>query len=236
LTVYKGGNLEALSVIPLGSGLITKDIMSLHIIEAEAERIKCAYGNALPEKDLESRIQISSADGVGLRDISLADLNNIVEARIREILENVYARLEETGMKEELGAGVVITGGGSALKNLTEAIRERLKVDVRCSAARKGIINSGDINPGNPEYAVAIGLLAQGTENCAIPAPEEPLPQAGLFNDFDEVSSRPVTKEPPRSKPQKQKTPKPQKQGLGLFDRLKKGMDNMANGLFDNEE
>lgn len=231
LTVYKGGNLQALSVIPLGSNLITKDIMSLHIVETEAERIKRAYGSAVMEKDNETSIQVSSADGVGLREILLADLNNIVEARIREILENVFARLEETGLKGELGAGVVITGGGSALKDLADAIRERLKVDVRSSAVRKGIVSSGDINPGNPEFAVAIGLLMQGTENCAAPAPAEPESQTELFDIPVENIKRPSSQEPQKPKPQKVR-----KEGTGLFGRIKKGMDDMAKGLFDNED
>lgn len=233
LTIHKGGNLVSLSVIPLGSNLLTKDIMSLHIVESEAERIKHAYGSAVMDKDNETSIQVTSADGVGLKEIQLADLNNIVESRIKEILENVYARLDAAGVKSELGAGIVVTGGGSALKDLPDAIREQLKVDVRCSAVRKGIVTSGDINAGNPEYAVSIGLLMQGTVNCALPVPvkEEPEKQVELFEGHKEVE--PIT---PAPEPQKQKAPKPKKEGTSLFGRLKKGMDDMAKGLFDNEE
>ena len=63
-------------------------------------------------------IQVSLADGMGLREIKLAELNGVIEARMDEILENVYARLEATGLMSVLGAGIVITGGGAALKNL----------------------------------------------------------------------------------------------------------------------
>lgn len=233
LTVYKGGNLESLSVIPLGSSLITKDIMSLHIVEAEAERIKRAYGSAMIEKDNETHIQVNSADGVGIREISLADLNNIVEARTREILENVYARLEESEVKDDLGAGVIITGGGSALKNLTEVIRERLKVNVRSAAARKGIVSSGDINPADLQYTVGIGLLMQGTENCMQPIPEEQRPQFGLF----EEEVLPVEPAEPKAKqPEEPKKPKAQKQKKGgLFGGWKEKVDNMTKGLFDED-
>ncbi len=82
-----------LSVIPFGGHLITRDITSLHLVEAEAERVKLTYGSALMEKDNDLSIQVSSADGMGLREIKLADLNNVIEARMKEILENVYARL-----------------------------------------------------------------------------------------------------------------------------------------------
>ncbi|MDD4515349.1 cell division protein FtsA [Massilibacteroides sp.] len=228
LTIYKGGKLEALSVIPLGSHLITKDIMNLRIVETEAERLKCAYGSAIMDKDDDSAIQVSSADGVGLREIPLSDFNNIIEARIGEILENVYARLEETGLKNELGAGVIITGGGATLKNLTEVIRERLKVGVRCSSVRKGIVSSGDIDPVNSEYAVAIGLLMQGTENCAIPQEKSTDPQPTLFGHLEEEE---VPK--PTAEPKKPKSPK-EKKG-GLFSGWRTKVDNMTKDLFDGE-
>lgn len=230
LNIYKGGKLDSLFVIPLGSNLITKDIMSLHIVEAEAERIKQAYGSAIADRDNESSVQVSSADGAGMRDIPLVDLNEVVEARTREILENVYARLDESGLKSELGGGVIITGGGAALKNLTETIREQLQVNVRYSAARKGIIGSGDISSDNVEYAVAIGLLMQGTENCALPLPVQPEPQPKLFDTPEE----PITKQP-TPEPRKQKPPKEKQKGGGLFDGWKKKVDNMTKGLFDDE-
>ena len=87
-------------------------------------------------------IQVSLADGMGLREIKLAELNGVIEARMDEILENVYARLEATGLMSVLGAGIVITGGGAALKNLPAVMSERLKMEVRYSAVRKGIVAS----------------------------------------------------------------------------------------------
>ncbi|MDD2435996.1 MAG: cell division protein FtsA [Massilibacteroides sp.] len=229
LSIYKEGYLKILSVLPLGSHLITKDIMSLHIVEAEAERIKRAYGSAIIEKE-DMPIQVNSADNVGLREISLIDLNSIVEARSREILENIYARLNECASKEELGAGIVITGGGSALKKLPEAISTKLKIDVRCSSVRKGIVSSGEIHPGNPEYAVAIGLLIQGAENCATPVVEKPEPE------FVQVDTKKEEKKSPTEEISKQKQVKEKKGGTGLINRIKKGMDDMAKGLFDNED
>ncbi|MCD8194571.1 MAG: cell division protein FtsA [Tannerellaceae bacterium] len=229
LTVYKAGKLVCLSVIPFGSNLITRDITSLHLVEAEAERVKKAYGSALMEKDSEQTIQVSSADGMGLREIKLADLNNVVEARVKEILENVYARLDETGLTNSLGAGIVITGGAGVLKNLTDVIRERMKMSVRFSAVRKGIVENADPIAGNPEYAVAIGLLMKGTENCALYVPPrvvEPEPPKV------EVKEEPKTvADSFKKKPEKQK-----KKGPGIFGSWKKNFDNMAKGLFDDED
>lgn len=228
LTVYKAGQLVNLSVIPFGGHLITRDITSLHLVEAEAERVKLTYGSAQMEKDNDLSIQVSSADGMGLREIKLADLNNVIEARMKEILENVYARLEATGLINSLGAGIIITGGGAALKNLPEVIRERLKMDVRYSAVRKGIVESGEMIANNPEYAVAVGLLARGAINCAlyIPPKIDPIPE----KKEEPVEEEPKkTPEPPKKKPEKKKGP-------GLFGRLTKSIDTFGKGLFDDED
>lgn len=225
LTVYKGGKLANLSVIPFGGNLITRDITNLHVVESEAERIKLTYGNATADKDNEMAIQVSSADGLGLREIKLAELNNVIEARLKEILENVYARLEATGLMNSLGAGIVITGGGAALKGLPETIKERLKMEVRYSSVRKGIVEGGEMVAGNPQYAVAVGLLLQGTKNCALYIPPKPEPEPEPA-----VVEEPPVAEPPRKEPKREKE---KKKGPGLFGRL---ADTFGKTLFDDDE
>lgn len=225
LTVYKSGKLVNLSVIPFGGNLITRDITNLHVVESEAERIKLTYGNATADKDNELAIQVSSADGLGLREIKLAELNNVIEARLKEILENVYARLEATGEMPGLGAGIVITGGGAALKGLPETIKDRLKMEVRYSSVRKGIVEGGEMVAGNPQYAVAVGLLLQGTKNCALYIPPKPEPEPEPV----------VVEEPPVAEPPKKelKREKEKKKGPGLFGRL---ADTFGKSLFDDDE
>lgn len=222
LTVYKGGQLVDLSVIPFGGNLITRDITSLRLVESEAERVKLAYGSAMMEKNGDQNIQVSSADGMGMREIKLSDLDYVIEARIKEILENVYARIEATGLMDSLGAGIVITGGAAALKNLPEVIRERLKMDVRYSAARKGTVEGGDVIAGKPEYAVAIGLLTKGTKNCAYVPPKVEKPKV-------EPEEEEAKKEEPRAISGNGKKPK----GRGGLTNI---WGNITKNLFDDGE
>jgi len=231
LNVYKGGKLVHLSVIPLGSHLITKDITSLHMVETEAERIKLAYGSAIMDKDDNTNIQVSSADGDGLRDIELADLNMIIEARMKEILENVYARLRESGAIDSLGAGIIITGGGAALRNLPSVIQENLKIDVRYSGVRKGIIVGNEAIANSPEYTVVIGLLMQGTENCAgiTIAPSTGSTSTTLFPEME--STPPVQNQDPNPNP----NPVPKKKKGSLFKSLSSKIDDLGKTLFDDE-
>ena len=223
LTVYKGGRLADLSVIPFGGNLITRDITNLRLVESEAERVKLTYGSAMMEKNGDQNIQVGSAD-VGMREIKLSDLNYVIEARIKEILENVYARIDATGLMDSLGAGIVITGGAAALKNLPEVIRERLKMDVRCSAARKGTVEGGDAIAGKLEYAVAIGLLTKGTKNCAYIQPKVEKP-----NPVEPKEEEPKKEEPRTASSVNSKKPKGKGGLVGLWG-------NISKNLFDDGE
>lgn len=236
LSVYKNNRLQDLKVIPFGSNLITRDIMTLHVVESEAERLKATYGSAVANKENDYTIKLNTAEGMGAREVSLSDLNIIIESRTKEILENVLAALKRTGLKESLGAGIIIAGGGAYLKNLPEVIRELFEMDVRIGTLRKGIIENSSF-ANNPELMVAIGLMLSGTKNCAeiiveekIQAEEEPEAQPSLFNPEEiEVA------EEPKEKVVRKKTKKEQDPGKksAFMTRIKKGIDSFGKGLFD---
>lgn len=235
VSVYKGGQLVSLSVIPLGGHLITKDITTLNVVEAEAERLKVTYGSAKNDKNDDKQISVNLADGMGLREIKLTELNNVVVARMNEILANVHKQIEDTGMMDKLGAGVVITGGAAALKDLVDVMREKLKLEVRYySSVRKGLVAGGDLSVAmNPGYAVAIGLLARGSENCAEYIPPIPEPK-----EKPVVEPKPtvVQKPEPEEVPVLEK-PKPKdKKKRGLFGSLTKRIENFGGTLFDDDD
>lgn len=236
VTVYKGGKLLGLSVIPFGGNLITRDIMTLNVTEPEAERLKRAYGSALPDKDGDQRmIEINVVDDQRSREIKLSDLDEIVEARVREIIENIYARITEMGVARESGCGVVIAGGGAALKNIREAIRSRFNMEVRYASVRKGVIESGEMIANNPEYAVAAGILMKGTENCALyvaPEPEVSKPDPVVPPVKEEIEKEEIIEEPAR--PSKS-TKKPEKKGFDLFGNWKRKAEDFGKGLFDED-
>lgn len=94
---------------------------------------------------------------------------------------------------------------------------------VRYGAARKSLIAGNDPVAGNPEYAVAVGLLLEGTKNCA----SYVVPEAPPIPESEEKEAQPIA-EPI-------KAPKKQKSG-GLFGGWTKKIDNMTKTLFDEEE
>ena len=205
VSIYKNGDLLHMSVIPLGGHLITRDITSLQLTEAEAENLKKEYGNAILQKEDEDEVIKVGVEGAE-NEIGLKDFNAIVEGRAREIVENVYARISEVTELKSLGSGIVIAGCASELKNLPELIKEKCKVKVRPSAIRGELVRDSDEMLGNPLHMTAISLMLKGTTQCVSRSsvvvevdPDGPdTPEGNVDNDGEIVDS-PV--KPPIKKP-----------------------------------
>lgn len=245
VTLYKSGKLAGLYVIPLGSHLITRDLMSLdNLPEKEAERIKRTNGNAIWEKEKDPQmIPVDLADGRH-GSVKSTDVNHVVEARIREIIENIYARFEDAGVTNEPGYKIVIAGNGSVLKNLREALSNRFNMEVSYAAVRKDLIVEGEMIANNLEYTTAAALLLKGTENCAlyvVPEPEvkkpEPAPEPKIVApEPKEITPDPepeVKKQEPEIKaPIPPKTPKSTKpKGKGWFGTLWEKAERAADDI-----
>ena len=101
-----------------------------------AEIIKISIGNAYPGEQIES-VEVKGRDLVtGIPKVLAIDSDEIREAisdQVETIVETVHLALEQT--PPELAAdiverGVVLTGGGSMLKNLDGLLRERTKIPI----------------------------------------------------------------------------------------------------------
>ena len=249
VTVYKDGSLAGLYVIPLGSHLITRDLMSLGMPEKEAERVKRTYGNAIWEKDNEQQmVTVDLADGQHSSEIKLSDINMVVEVRSREIIENIYARMEDAGVAKDPGYSIVIAGNGAALKNMREALSERFKMDVRYASVRKDLIADGEMIANNPEYTTAAALLLKGTENCALyiaPEPErpkvvepkiEPKEEPVIAEIEEKQEEPPVEKQSAattknRNSGTKKEEEKKNRKGWGIGDLFKNAVDKVGEGI-----
>ncbi len=241
LSVYKGGTLKYLVTVPLGGNVITKDICDLNVLDKEAEELKINFGSALVDFDDDIKIQTAQlAEGLNnSREIELNKLNNIIEARMDEILANVIDQLKLSGYSDSLGAGIVITGGGASLKNLVESVRSKTGRDVRLSTTRKTLANQAPEHTQQPANSTVIGLLSLGTVNCAkVVTVEQPVVKPAspdLFGDEVKVTEQPKKPEPPK-RPVRVETPRPRG---GFFDNIKKGFSEKVNrasqSLFNDE-
>ena len=240
LVVYKEGKLLGWSVVPFGGNVITKDIESLGLSTQEAERLKQTYGSAVTDRT-NDHVQITSSIGFGAA-VTQKELNNVVEARTKEIVENVFACLERmvqtAGM---LGAGVVIAGGGANLQRLPDLIKEIFKLEVRYASVSRNSVESGDLVTNDSLFAVALSILMKGEVNCAVtPEPVFVPEQPDQVEEKSETSV--VTPEPEVKEPQaKTSIGKDTRKGGtksredSFWDKLRRKRENLMGGLFDEE-
>ena len=180
VSVYFKNVLRHLAVIPLGGNNITKDIASLQIEEAHAEQMKLKYGSAFTDNsDIDNSLNISID---GDRSIESRKFVEIVEGRIQEIIENVWYQVPSEYADRLLG-GIILTGGGSNMKNIETAFRNHTHIEkIRVAKFVTHTINAKDpiITENNGTMNTVLGILAKGDMNCA---GEEVDPNVDLFTE-----------------------------------------------------
>ena len=176
--IYKNNILRHLAVIPLGGNNITRDICSQQIEEEDAEALKIRFAQAYIEpKENEDENKTYNLDG--RCSINAILLEDIVEARLNEILDNVSHQIVLSGYENKLLAGAVITGGGINLKNMEEAFTRRTKMDKLRVAKDTHVSLKGVEIKKDGSCNTLIALLCAGKENCCLqmsdPTVQEPV-------------------------------------------------------------
>ena len=120
ISVYFKNILRHLAVIPLGSNNITKDIATLQIEEKDAEMMKLKYASAYTDSnEIDNTLTLPIDPD---RTIESRKFIDIVEARLEEIIENAWFQIPNEFTDKLLG-GIILTGGGSNMKNIDRAFR-----------------------------------------------------------------------------------------------------------------
>ena len=167
VSVYYKNILRHLAVIPLGGNSITKDIASLQMSFEDAEKMKIKYASAYTESNEINPTIKYPIDAE--RDVESSKFINIVEARVMEIIENVWNQIPSEYSDKLLG-GIVLTGGGSNMKNIERAFRIVTRTEkVRTAKFVTQTIKSSnaDINAHNGMMNTILSLLAKSDMNCA---------------------------------------------------------------------
>ena len=167
VSVYYKNIMRHLAVIPIGSNNVTKDIASLQMEEQDAEKMKLKYGCAYTDNnDIDNNMKYSiDAE----RQVESRKFIEIVEGRMEEIIENVWYQIPN-GYYDKLLGGIILTGGGSNMKEIEKAFRNHTHIDkIRIAKFVTQTITSNipDINAKNGTMNTVLGLLAKGDINCA---------------------------------------------------------------------
>ena len=167
VSVYYRNILRHLAVIPLGGNNITIDIASLQMDDENAEKMKRKYASAYTDsKDIDENLKYSIDED---RQVDSKTFIEIVEARLEEIIKNVWYQVPSEYTDKLLG-GFIITGGVSNMKNIEKAFKQHTGVDkIRIANFVQETINSNipEITAHNATMNTVLGLIAKGDMNCA---------------------------------------------------------------------
>ncbi|MDR1112997.1 MAG: cell division protein FtsA [Bacteroidales bacterium] len=165
LAIYYGNNLVYTKVIPIGGQIITRDIAQIcHITEEQAEQIKTIYGSCVPENS--NRTNMITIPHFGGQPVSISEENlaKIIQARVkRDIVDKVKQAIDESGYKDNLYRGIVLTGGGSLLHHIKELFIYVTQLQVRLAIPDIGF-SSFPNELRSPVFSTSLGLLKYGIQ------------------------------------------------------------------------
>ncbi len=167
IVIHSGNAIRFNDFLGVGSNHITNDLsMALHTPLNVADNVKMQYGSLhTPNNDLIELPIIG--DESTTHEVSLEVVHNVIYARVEETLMIIAQSLEKSGLKEQMGAGIVLTGGFTnmdGLRELASAIFDNLPVRVAKPIEVDGLFDQ----LRTPAYAGAIGLLRYEANGYAL--------------------------------------------------------------------
>ncbi len=158
LIVNIDNNIRYNTLLGVGSNHITNDLtMALHTTLKSAEDIKTKHGNLTPNIPNEIIKLPKMGEESSVVDSSLETINFVISARVEETLTILAKSLKKSNLQEQVGAGIVLTGGMSKLKGIkefTKTIFDDLPVRIACPN-----IENIPKQLKAPEFSTVIGLL-----------------------------------------------------------------------------
>ncbi|MFZ2324542.1 MAG: cell division protein FtsA [Ignavibacteriaceae bacterium] len=160
IAIYHKKAIKHTRVIGVAGNQVTNDIReSLGVMTEEAERLKKEYGYASENAIIKDEdILIRGVGARGNTKIPISLLTQIISLRMKELFTLVDNELRTAGFKSKIKAGIVLTGGGSLLRGVTELAEEVFGLPARIGVPQElGTGLSNEIE--SPEFATVAGLI-----------------------------------------------------------------------------
>lgn len=160
VAIFHDKSIKHTKVIGVAGNQVTNDIReSLGIVTTEAEKLKKEFGYATEDAIIkEEDIYIKGVGARGNIKIPVTLLTQIIHVRMRELFSIIDNELRQTGFKNKMKAGIVLTGGGSLLKGCKELAEEVFGMPARIGIPIElGTGLSNEIE--SPEFATVGGLI-----------------------------------------------------------------------------
>lgn len=196
--IFKDNHIRYFVTLPLGSRNITRDIISLNILEERAEEIKKSSGCAIAP-EIPTQIDL---DGVPMTDIS-----NRIVARSEEIVANILEQIHEAGFTSaDLPGGIIAIGGGFKLSGMVDLITTMSNLKVSRGSLPSYVTIEDTKAPASEVIEVASILYAAATlseTECLSQKEVTEMPRTGEEPDPENESGYPEDNKGRKNRPQK---------------------------------
>ena len=179
VSIYADGIVRYTGVIPLGSSIITKDIKAgCTVIQEQAEKLKVKFGSAIASEIVDNRIiTIPGLMGREPKEISEKNLARIIQSRLEEMFEYIMWEIRRSGFENKLIAGMVLTGGGSKLKDIELLGEYQTGLSTRIGRPLDQQLAYIEPDAMDPSYTTGIGILLEAMKKVTPGLPEMPVPK-----------------------------------------------------------
>lgn len=164
IAMFYEGIIRHTAVIPFGGSIVTNDIKTgCMLLPQDAEKLKIKFGFAMAAQAQSNQIvSIPGLKNRPAKEISVKNLAFIIEARMEEIIDIVFAEIVSSRFVDKMTQGVVLTGGGAQLNALKELFEMRTGLECRLGYPTEHLGKSKLEAMKNPMFSTAIGLVMAG--------------------------------------------------------------------------
>ncbi|UPT78094.1 cell division protein FtsA [Sulfurovum sp. XGS-02] len=185
LVIHTGNSIRYNDFLGVGSNHITNDLsMALHTPLQIAENVKVRHGSLIESSNEVIELPIIG-DEESRNGVSLEVVHSVIFSRVEEALMILSKSLEKSALKEQIGAGIILTGGMTKLKGMRElaqAIFTGMPVRVGYPDNVNGLFDELK----DPAFSTVVGLLlykAGGHTQYEINFQQELLHSKAMFED-----------------------------------------------------
>jgi len=185
LVIHTGNSIRYNDFLGVGSNHITNDLsMALHTPLQIAENVKVRHGSLIESSNEIIELPIIG-DEESRNGVSLEVVHSVIFSRVEEALMILAKSLEKSALKEQIGAGIILTGGMTKLKGMRElaqAIFTGMPVRVGYPDNVNGLFDELK----DPAFSTVVGLLlykAGGHTQYEIDFQQELLHSKAMFED-----------------------------------------------------
>ena len=161
LCINTSNSIRYNDFLAVGSNNITNDLsMALHTPLSAAEEVKIKYGSLKKVSNELIELPIIG-DDANTNEISLEIVSNVIYARVEETLMILAKSIDKSEFKEQIGAGIVLTGGFTKIEGLRElaiAIFDNMPVRIAKPKKIEGMFETLK----DPMFSTGVGLVLYG--------------------------------------------------------------------------